>query len=164
MLSRKRLDLVRLSDFPRMNIEDFEDQKALLQHIRHTLHHPFRSPIRKTEFVLTRIPNTKENEIWPHVDATTASIELVEPQTERRGLPLVHKQIDLPEKRRRSFDRHAWQSISQLRTDAVRQANSAEHLRDLKSPPRRSRSFHLGPSFDELSTVEKVIKSFAICY
>ena len=34
MLSRRRLEQVRLQDFPNMNITSFEHQKIILQHIK----------------------------------------------------------------------------------------------------------------------------------
>ena len=49
LLSRKRLSQIRLQDFPRMNITNYEHQKRLLEHIRHTLQFAYKSPIRKKE-------------------------------------------------------------------------------------------------------------------
>jgi SAM domain (Sterile alpha motif) len=48
-LSRKRLASVRLQDFSKMNIQIFDHQKKLLQHIQHSLKYSFNDPNRKQE-------------------------------------------------------------------------------------------------------------------
>ena len=48
-LSRKRLASVRLQDFSKMNIQIFDHQKKLLQHIQHSLKYSFNDPTRKQE-------------------------------------------------------------------------------------------------------------------
>ena len=48
-LSRKRLACVRLQDFSKMNIQIFDHQKKLLQHIQHSLKYSFNNPNRKQE-------------------------------------------------------------------------------------------------------------------
>jgi hypothetical protein len=46
-LSRKRLSQVRLQDFPKMNITNYQHQKLLLQHIKYTLDAEYSSPSRR---------------------------------------------------------------------------------------------------------------------
>lgn len=46
-LSRKRLQQVRLQDFPKMNITSFADQKILMEHIKLTLQHEYTNPERR---------------------------------------------------------------------------------------------------------------------
>jgi hypothetical protein len=46
-LSRKRLSQVRLQDFPKMNITNFQDQKVLYEHIKITLQHEYANPERR---------------------------------------------------------------------------------------------------------------------
>lgn len=46
-LSRKRLQQVRLQDFPKMNITNYADQKILMEHIRLTLQHEYSNPERR---------------------------------------------------------------------------------------------------------------------
>jgi SAM domain (Sterile alpha motif) len=48
-LSRKRLASVRLQDFSKMNIQIFDHQKKILQHIQHSLKYSFNDPNRKQE-------------------------------------------------------------------------------------------------------------------
>ena len=48
-LSRKRLAQVKISSFPSMNIQNFDHQKEILEHIRHTLKHAFISTVRIQE-------------------------------------------------------------------------------------------------------------------
>jgi SAM domain (Sterile alpha motif) len=48
-LSRKRLAQIKLTSFPMMNIQNFEHQKLLLEHIRHTLKFAYHNPVRKEE-------------------------------------------------------------------------------------------------------------------
>jgi hypothetical protein len=66
-------------------------------------------------------------------------------------------ELKIPEKRRRSFDKNAWQSISLLRT-AISRAEDHDH-QSTPSPHRagrlRSRSFHLDGGYTELSSAEK---------
>ena len=46
-LSRKRLSLLRLKDFSQLNITQYDHQKLIFEHIKHTLQFEFRSPIRR---------------------------------------------------------------------------------------------------------------------
>ena len=48
-LSRKRLASVRLQDFSKMNIQNFDHQKKLMKHIQHSLKYSFNDPNRKQE-------------------------------------------------------------------------------------------------------------------
>lgn len=64
-LSRKRLAQVKLTSFSSMNIQNFEHQKEILEHIRHTLKHAFASPVRVQEVkerMRTKRPNGEEEE------------------------------------------------------------------------------------------------------
>lgn len=49
ILSRSRLAKVKLHHFPNMNITIHEDQKILIEHIKHTLNFPFDSQLRKEQ-------------------------------------------------------------------------------------------------------------------
>lgn len=46
-LSRKRLAQVRIKDFPKMNITNYDHQKILFQHIKYTLQHEYSNPERR---------------------------------------------------------------------------------------------------------------------
>jgi hypothetical protein len=46
-LSRKRLSQVRLQDFSKMNITNFDHQKILFEHIKITLQHEYANPTRR---------------------------------------------------------------------------------------------------------------------
>lgn len=46
-LSRKRLASVRLQDFSKMNIQNFDHQKKLMKHIQHSLKYSFNDPNRR---------------------------------------------------------------------------------------------------------------------
>jgi len=46
-LSRKRLKELRLKDFSQLNITQYDHQKLIFEHIKHTLLFEFRSPIRR---------------------------------------------------------------------------------------------------------------------
>ncbi len=64
-LSRKRLAQVKNSSFPHMNIQNFDHQKEILEHIRHTLKHAFASAVRVQEVkerMRTKRPNNGEEE------------------------------------------------------------------------------------------------------
>lgn len=56
ILSRRRLQSIRLQDLPKMNITDFDHQKFLMKHIALVRKHPFHSLIRRKESSLIPSP------------------------------------------------------------------------------------------------------------
>lgn len=62
-LSRKRLAQVRLQDFPNMNIQNYDHQKVLMQHIRHTLKYTYQSPVRIRETQQTTYGKQRQKRI-----------------------------------------------------------------------------------------------------
>ena len=49
IISRRRLETLRLQDYPKLNIKDFEEAKKLNEHVKTVLKYEFDSPQRKTE-------------------------------------------------------------------------------------------------------------------
>lgn len=126
LLSRSRLAKLRLCDFPKLNIQDYDDQKVLLDHIRHTLEYSFHSPVRKDEArqkYLLRSPNAK----LPESLAEPKYIGVVAGDKEKKKKGKGSKKGQRT--RRRSFDHQAWNKINALRTKDVTSENAAEQLR-----------------------------------
>ena len=104
LLSRYRLKQIRLKDFPKMNITNFEHQKLLLKHIDHTLNYSFHSPVRKREV------NVKMG-IAPEEPPAA----LFPPTAPAEGGKQVSSKKNVSSRRRRSFDSSAWETIQKLR-------------------------------------------------
>ena len=54
VLSRKRLESLRLQDFPKLNIKDFGEAKKVHEHVKSVLRYEFDSPKRKKEVLELR--------------------------------------------------------------------------------------------------------------
>eukprot|EP01038_Epipyxis_sp_PR26KG_P015556 gene15556-21005_t len=138
-LSRKRLSQIRQQDLSNMNIINFVHQKALMQHIRLALKHPFNSPIRHGQ-IKTRVSYSDRVDQQPKLPiAPSGSGEFGEQKTNKsdHSYHLDKKEkTNYPKKgsahsrRRRSFDTQVWQSISNLRTKTAASEKAAEQLRE----------------------------------
>lgn len=53
IILRRRLSNIRQQDLSQMNITDFDDQKAIMAHIKLVLKHPFNSAVRKRELAIS---------------------------------------------------------------------------------------------------------------
>lgn len=53
IILRRRLSNIRQQDLSQMNIMDFDDQKAIMAHIKLVLKHPFNSAVRKRELAIS---------------------------------------------------------------------------------------------------------------
>lgn len=53
IILRRRLSNIRQQDLSQMNITDFDDQKAIMAHIKLVLKHPFNSAVRKRELAVS---------------------------------------------------------------------------------------------------------------
>lgn len=128
LLSRKRLAQIRLQDFPKMNIERYDHQKKLLEHIRHTLQFTFHSPVRRKE--VRRKQGLPEDE--PQI-AEGKEGDTIVPANGAKGDGAPEKRhTKVDSRRRRSFDASAWNSISRLRTIDNSHKVAAEHLRAIR--------------------------------
>jgi hypothetical protein len=133
-LSRKRLTQLRLQDFPKMNVKNFDHAKLLLEHIRTSLRYEFGSPVRRQE-VIKRNKSRGISTTWMEDDGDDQlqqkKIELL---PKLKGIVAVEKTAKSSKKsetrRRRSFDNQVWQSISNLRTGGSSNAAAAAHLRE----------------------------------
>jgi hypothetical protein len=74
-LSRKRLSMLRLQDFPMMNITNYEHQKLLLQHIRHTLKYSYQSPVRIQETQQSAFAKARQKALEVEAQAKIAAYE-----------------------------------------------------------------------------------------
>lgn len=114
LLSRKRLARLRLQDFPQMNITNFDHQKALMDHIRHTLQFSYNSPVRRREVKAK----------FFHLHADVKESRQAEESKKAKGLqqkPKARREI-VSERRRRSFDNEVWKSIEKYRTPDIKDA------------------------------------------
>ena len=121
------------------------------------LQHAFLSPARRRE-----TPSRGEP------DKETAPAPLRRPDSNQaRPRPSAagkDPQVEVTPKRRRSFDRHAWQSISQLRTSPIRSSKAAEALRHEELSPlstggrSRSGTFNLDGDFDVAAASERALR------
>lgn len=74
-LSRKRLAMLRLQDFPMLNITNYEHQKILLQHIRHTLRYSYQSPVRIRETQQSAFAKARQKALEAEAQAKMAAYE-----------------------------------------------------------------------------------------
>ena len=54
IISRKKLETLRLQDYPKMNIKDFEEAKKINEHVKTVLKYEFDSPQRRAEVKVLR--------------------------------------------------------------------------------------------------------------
>ncbi len=145
-LSRKRLAQVRLQDFPHMNITNYEHQKVLIQHIKHTLKYTYQSPIRKQETrqsAYGKIPgislvseeksNVSRRQSKPEVSVveeknSDAKEEKLEGQVQTKDEGVKEKKKMA--KRRNTFDDKAWEAINKSRSSAGESKSAVEMLRE----------------------------------
>jgi hypothetical protein len=169
LLSRKRLTQLRLQDFPKMNVKNYEHAKILLEHIRTSLRFEYSSPIRKKEVT----KRNKERGIlvtWGDEEPEKA----VEKLPKLKGIVIEEKAIvnskKVEKRRRRSFDNQVWQSISNLRTAGTSNAAAAVHLREgffpaiekdkesEKDKSLRTRRWTLTPEEQNLTDMQKGLR------
>ena len=124
LLSRKRLAQIRLKDFPKMNITNFEHQKILMAHIQHTLQYAFHSPLRKREVRL------KMGKSLEDVNKTLFTGEEPKGGTKTKS-QTVNASIN--PRRRRSFDTQAWNCINKLRTQDPSCTLKADQLKAIRA-------------------------------
>jgi hypothetical protein len=160
-LNRKRLLSIRMQDFPKMGITQYDHQKILYDHIQHALEYEFNSPVRKMQV------RTKMEERFPDRNfAKPVKISKLRPE----DLHIPHRELKkvghaqhntISSRRRRSFDKNVWQCISHLRTaeaissevaNSLRDGNpeAAERIEKKHNDRRRRRSFehnHSGTEF-----------------
>jgi len=133
-LNRKHLAKVRLQDLPKMGITQMHHAKLINEHIHHTLQYEFGSPLRRKKV------DEKMRGLFPekypdidHVPKKIGKMKIEDLHIPERAVEdsrnhTKHKKMS--RNRRRSFDQHAWNNITKLRTVDVGSAQAAEHLRD----------------------------------
>lgn len=82
ILLRKRLQTIRVQDFPKMNITNYEHQKALIAHIAVVLKSPFNSIARRKEFL-------EEKQLPP-----VASQDSISSKNDSKSIPPEDKKDD----------------------------------------------------------------------
>lgn len=140
ILIRKRLQQIRLQDLPKMNITNFLHQKILMEHIHHVLNNAFQSPVRRSEIkaiLSAKYPDLDLESMKPRILKKSNAIG----DDQKRGESAQRRRsIDKATKtRRRSFDTHVWQSISNLRTRDASSTAAAALLREgvLSQEPKK---------------------------
>ena len=139
ILIRKRLQQIRLQDLPKMNITNFLHQKILMDHIHHVLNNAFQSPVRRLEIkaiLSAKYPDIDLDNLKPRLKKTggmSDEMKRGESAQRRRSMDKATKT------RRRSFDTHVWQSISNLRTRDASNTAAAALLREgvLSQEPKK---------------------------
>ena len=158
-LSRKRLSQVRQQDFAYMNITNFEHQKVLMQHIRHTLKYTYQSPVRikesqqsaygklrqkrldeenmKKELDLQREreaqAKTGSDDNPPSLEKQ-ASASHLEESSVQESKEVKLKQKKKKKARRHTFDEKAWEAINKSRKGDMDHKAASEVLRDVVQP------------------------------
>lgn len=78
-MSRKRLATVRLQDFTKMNIQIFEHQKKIMEHIRHSLKYSFNNSTRKEEVAelrrLERMRGAEGDNSWEDLNGEDDEVD-----------------------------------------------------------------------------------------
>lgn len=163
-LSRKRLGQVRLQDFPYMNILNYDHQKILMQHIRHTLKYTYQSPVRIRETQQTsygklrqkRLEEEQERQEKEEADrkarvssnnSRRPSNELVRAGSQERLTAQESTEISVADSkeakakgkkknktRRHTFDEKAWEAINKSRKGDTDHKAASEALRDVVAP------------------------------
>jgi hypothetical protein len=130
-LNRKRLSTIRMQDLPKMGITQYDHQRHLLDHIQHTLEFEFNSPVRKRQVLSKmeeRFPGKDLSHLHPPVKVSKLKVEDL--HIPHRDLPKRAANTEtISRRRRRSFDKMAWDSINHLRTSDAESHNIAEALR-----------------------------------
>ena len=133
-LNRKKLQALRLQDLPKMGITQYSHQKIIHDHIQHVLEFEFASPVRKKqvrskmeELFPDRDFGPQEDEVPKVKKLTMADMQIPERDMEKRSRA---KHVNISKRRRRSFDKDAWQCISHLRTADATSHEVAEALRE----------------------------------
>lgn len=133
-----------------------------MRHVEQTLQYQqFRSPLRKA--TAAKLLENERQETQKQAQRAAPKLQHVHLNN------FVSRVLEVPEKRRRSFDKHIWQSVSMLRTSSVLASEAAQLLRKDELLPRRlhsadsasrrrSKTFHHDGGYRELSTAEKGIK------
>lgn len=181
-LSRKRLMQLRIQDFSKMNIKDFEDAKILMEHIRISLRYEFLSPLRKSAVkqhneikgIPIRFDEEDEDvsqEKKPKFKGVISE-EKAEAKSQGKKEPSYVEKKKKEKQRRRSFDNQAWQSISQLRTATSNKARDAalERTRagffpnvdnqDVKEKRTRTRRWTVSDDSDEPLSTKELAKRY----
>lgn len=158
-LSRKRLGQVRLQDFSYMNIQNFDHQKVLMQHIRHTLKFTYGSPVRIRETQQTaygkqrakRLEEESQAKAMKEADDAkeekklrrpsvgvlnrTPSMEKLTAQDSIEESREVKAKAKKKKKaRRHTFDEKAWEAINKSRKGDTDHKAASEVLRDVVQP------------------------------
>lgn len=148
LLSRRRLGQIRLQDLPRMNITNYDHQKILINHIRHSLQFAYKSPIRKKE-VNEKFPAITKAEAKNTSSLKDLKNDLKKVDFDKSDKSADHRtDINKSSRRRRSFDNQVWQSIDKLRAEENHQNPTLDALRagkfnELASAPSKQESDHL---------------------
>lgn len=138
VIRRKRLNQLRQQDLSSMNITNYVHQKMLMEHIRLVQKYSFHSPLRKKELKPITVTSSKI--------LSFGNNEKVDKQNDKKKnkpktslVPTQEKMITSnsiavdkkkQNRRRRSFDSEAWNSIINMRNRADQNANKADLLRD----------------------------------
>ena len=174
LLSRKRLATVRQQDLSKMNITNFEHQKILMDHIRHTLAYAFHSPVRKQQSIdkyHARTPVHLRPPAPPVIPEGGPKFHIKENEHDGSGSKgKKSKKGDKSFRRkRRSFDNAVWNKINALRTKEDISHVAAEDLRHGRKPSivkkqedkshhkHRTRRYSFGENtpMDQLTTAQK---------
>lgn len=156
-LSRKRLAQVRLQDFPSMNIQNFDHQKILMAHIKHTLKYTYQSPVRiretqQTAYGKLRAKRLEEEELAKKAEVISregrrpslshgASMQQLVSQESKEGDSSIAESKADKEKvkkkkkaRRHTFDEKAWEAINKSRKGDTDHKAASDVLRDAVAP------------------------------
>ena len=170
LLSRKRLSQIRLQDFSKMNITNYDHQKLLKDHIDHTLKFAFYSPVRRREVKKKfniYIPNSESKPSKPKVPSASAmakdlSTINIDASTNPRRADHTGK---IAARRRRSFDHKAWDTIEKTRTADADNHNAVEFIRagiadnsEAKEEAKKAQNRRRRWTFGDESTEELVLK------
>jgi hypothetical protein len=118
-LSRRRLETVRLQDFPNMNISDFEHAKILMDHIKITLQYAFHSQERVRE---VKSAQDRRASILPPIVAQKernipSSLADVDIPYSKVGRKKANHQRYISKNRRKAFDQKIWDTVNKFRDD-----------------------------------------------
>lgn len=140
-LSRKRLSQIRQQDLSKMNITNFQHQKIIMEHIRHTLQYSFASPARLQELIQrhgstpfgVHIPSDNEYSMsnLMKVNQAAHNLKNVHFAKEGRRASLVRRE-SISVERLSSFDSQVRQQIQRLQSSNQQHHHAVENLRENK--------------------------------
>jgi hypothetical protein len=138
-LSRKRLAQLRLQDFPKMNITNFDHQKLLIKHVKKLLSGPYIAADKLQQVVkYTAVAESKDSKSQQNDNdgkSLQEKIALIKKQPSFTGIAEDKMSVEKKVGRQRfSFDDKAWEAINKSRgqsssnTDAVVRISFYQYL------------------------------------